>query len=361
VRANAPFIALALIALSARAARSADGTAYVERSEQTVEPAGITAVEIDNSRGPVRVAASADGRLRVVAMKYCRTRRLEDERRYARETTVETANRAGRYEVTVHYPRHLETNVCFWDLFSDDGRRRLRLPSVEVRLELQVPQALPVTVATTSGDMSLEGLAGEQSLHSTSGNIEAISSRGAIDAETTSGDIVLRAVSGARVRSTSGDLHADDVAALEAHSTSGDLHVGGARRMLALETVSGGIRVTGAPEGIHARTTSGRLEIEGACARVDVGTQSGDIRARLRAPLQAAEVSSGSGDVTLELAGGVPADLSAHSSSGSIDCSVPVTVLDHDRNSFQARIGRGGAPVRIQTTSGDVSITSGGK
>jgi hypothetical protein len=38
-----------------------------------------------------------------------------------------------------------------------------------------------------------------------------------------------------------------------------------------------------------------------------------------------------------------------------------VTVLGHDRNSLDARIGQGGSLVRLESTSGNVSIMSGGK
>ena len=55
------------------------------------------------------------------------------------------------------------------------------------------------------------------------------------------------------------------------------------------------------------------------------------------------------------------AELDASTTSGSIDCTLPVTVLRHDENSLTARFGRGGARIRLRTTSGDVNITSGGR
>jgi hypothetical protein len=356
-----PILALLLTGAATPAPASISVSPYVESSERVVDAHGLEGLAVDNPRGLVHVTTSSDGRLHVVATKTCHARRDEDARRFARETTVDAAAHDRRFVVAVHYPRHLEAGVCFWDLFSESGRRRLRMPGVEVRLEIQVPAGLPVEVATTSGDVACEGLSGAQRLTSTSGDVYAQGTSAAIEAQSTSGNVVLNDVSGARVRTTSGDVQASHLAALEAISTSGRIRVLDARKPLALETTSGGIEVRDAPAGIHARTVSGRLEVTGACARVDVETRSGDILAQLREPLQAAQVSSASGDVQLELPGGIGADLRAHSTSGSIDCTIPVTIVEHGRNSLQAKVGRGGAPVRIETSSGDVSITSGGK
>jgi hypothetical protein len=359
-------IAIALIlaaGLAAPAARAdSDGPPpYMERSERTVEPAGIRTLEVDNPRGHVELTASADGRLHVVATKVCRMGNRDEARRFAAETTVETGIRDGRYSVRVHYPRRIESRVNFWDLFSERGRHTIHMPVLEVRVEIQAPPALPAVITTTSGDIAARGRSGALELRSSSGDLEVEDARGPLDAETTSGDLTLRGIASAHLRSTSGDVSVDGADALAATTTSGDLSVSGARGELALESASGDIVVVDAPAGVRAHTVSGELVLRGACGRVDGETQSGDIRARLRAPLQDAKLSSVSGEVAVDLVPGLAATIAARSVSGSIDCRVPVTVLGHDRNSLDARIGQGGAPVRLESTSGNVSIMSGGK
>ncbi len=356
-------IALVLAAAPAPAVATADNEApaYVERSERAVDAAGLRALDVDNPRGRVELAPSADGRLHVVALKTCRTDDHERARRLAAETTVETSSRDGRYAIVVHYPHGIDAHVNVWDLLTARGCRGLFAPEPEVRLLIQAPPALAATVTTASGDVATRGMAGTQALRTASGEVEAADARGPIEVRTASGGVTLRAVGPARVQTVSGDLAADGVGPLEATSASGAMTVNGAHGALSLETVSGDIVASDAPAGVRARTTSGELDLRGACERVDAGTQSGNIRTRLRGPLREATVASVSGDVELELAAGVGATLDVRSTSGSIDCSAPVIVTGHDTRSLGARLGTGVAPVRIQTTSGSVSITSGGK
>lgn len=348
--------------LAAPVARADDDrpAPYMERSELAAGTAGIRSLEVDNSRGWVQLAPSADGRIHVIATKVCRMPGRNEARDLAAATTVETGQADGRYFVRVHYPRRIESHVSFWDLFSSHGRSSLHMPVLEVRLEIQAPAPLPARIHTTSGDITARGISGALTLSSASGDVEVSDARGAIEAGSTSGDVTLRGVGAARAHSTSGDVSVEDAGALDASTTSGDLNVSGAREALTLESSSGDIVVTDAPAGVRAHTVSGEVVVHGACGRVDAGTSSGDLRVRLRAPLQDAKLSSVSGEIELDLVPGLGATIAANSVSGSIDCRVPATVLAHDRNSLEARIGRGGAPVRLQTTSGSVSIQSGG-
>lgn len=356
-------LALILAASLAAPVARADSDApapYMERSELAAATAGIRALEVDNSRGWVRLTPSADGRLHVVATKVCRMPGRNEARNLAAATTVETGQSDGRYFVRVQYPRRIESRVNFWDLFSSHGRHGLHMPVLEVRLEIQAPAGLPARIATTSGDIAARGMSGELKLSSASGDVEAADARGPVDAGSTSGDVTLRGVASAHAHTASGDVSVDGAGALEASTVSGDVTVSGAREALLLETASGDIVVTDAPAGVRAHTVSGEVVLRGACGHVDANTASGDIRARLRAPLQDAKLTSVSGEIELTMVAGVGATIAARSISGSIDCQVPVTVLAHDHNSLDARIGKGGAPVRLETASGNVNIMSGG-
>ena len=68
-----------------------------------------------------------------------------------------------------------------------------------------------------------------------------------------------------------------------------------------------------------------------------------------------------SGDVELGLAPGVDASLDLGTSSGDIDCELPVVLVRQERRSMIAKIGRGGATVKVRTVSGDLHVTSGGR
>ncbi len=361
MRVPVPTFALLLLIICSPPDAAADRAPYMERSERAAEPRGLSGVDVDNARGSVAISPSTDGRLHVVATKVVRMPNADEVKRYAAEARVETVTREGRYFVKAVYPKRLESHVDFWDLFSARGRRNLQMPSLEIRLELQVPPTLVASVRTVSGDVALDGLTAGPTVHTTSGDVEIVGVRGTTSVETVSGDVALRDVATAQVKTTSGDVEVEGAGGLTARSTSGDFNVSGVREAMRIETLSGDVVVEEAPRGAWLRSTSGEIAIHSAGGKVDAATQSGDVRARLRAPLESAAFASVSGDVTLELVSGLGAHLVARSTSGSIDCGVPVVVLEHGRNSLEARLGAGGTPVRTETTSGNVTITSGGK
>jgi hypothetical protein len=357
-------VALAvLVACSAALPARADDAppTLVDRSEKVADARGLAGVDVDNARGRVQVRPSADGRIHVVATRVFRMGDMASARRYAAQTSVQAGPRAGRFAVDVHYPRRIETGVSFFDFFSINGRRKFQLPSIEVQLDVQVPAGFAVHVSTTSGDVDAGSLSGPVTVSTTSGDVRLAGSRGASSVQTVSGDIALDGVAGARVRATSGDVVANGVGVLDCSTVSGDIEVHGARDSLRLDSQSGDLSVDDAPAGIRARTTSGELAVHAACGGVSLSTTSGDLRGRLKAPLRSAELSSVSGDLTAELAPGLSARLLASTASGAIDCALPMTVLRHDRTHLEARTGPGGPVIGLNTVSGNLTVTSGGK
>jgi DUF4097 and DUF4098 domain-containing protein YvlB len=117
--------------------------------------------------------------------------------------------------------------------------------------------------------------------------------------------------------------------------------------------------VADAPAGVRARSTSGEVDVRSACGRVRLETTSGQVRTRLRGPLRLADLSSVSGDISAELVSGMGAQLTASTTSGTIDCNLPMSGARHERNRLQARIGPGGPNIHVSTVSGNLTVTSG--
>jgi DUF4097 and DUF4098 domain-containing protein YvlB len=346
----------------ALAARAGDlPPTLMDRSEKAADVRGLAGLDVDNARGRVEIRPSTDGRLHVVATRIFRMGDAAAARRYAEQTSVQSGPRGARYVVDVRYPHRIETGFSFFDLFSEHGRRRFRLPSIEVVLELQVPPGLPVRVTTASGDVNAGSLEAPIGVTVASGDVVLSAMRGDVTVQSASGDVALEQVAAARVRTMSGDLTAVGVGALDCVTMSGDIEVKGARDSLVLGSQSGDVAVDDAPAGIRAHSTSGEVNVRGACGRVLLETTSGEVRARLRGPLKSAELASTSGGVGAELVSGVGARLTVVTTSGSIDCSVPMTVSRHDRNRLEATIGQGGPPIHMRTVSGNLTVTSGGK
>ena len=171
-----------------------------EQSERELDARGISSIAVENPRGSVRVTAGAAGRIRVTALKICRGHDAETAREFARETRVSLSTQGGRCKVEVRYPQHRQVKVGIWQMMSGD----FDFPGVEVRLAIEVPRELPVSLRSTSGDLITEDLAGRQELDTTSGEIDVSVAGGAVRASTTSGDVRVSARGAARLRERHG-------------------------------------------------------------------------------------------------------------------------------------------------------------
>jgi len=119
--------------------------------------------------------------------------------------------------------------------------------------------------------------------------------------------------------------------------------------------------VNGAPRGLVATSSSGTIEARGVAGVSDVRSTSGGVTLDLVAPLRAATVTNSSGDVEIGLGRGTDATLDLGTTSGDINCELPVTLVKKDRRSMIAKYGRGGATVKARTVSGDLDVTTGGR
>ena len=325
-----------------------------ESSERVLPATGLRAVRIENPSGLIQVRPSRDGRVHVTALKVIRGD-AGDHDRLARGSRVEIGTDAGVLDLQVSYPSNIRVQLNFWDLF-----KGFEFPRVEVRLSVDVPPGLPVTLTSASGDLSSEGLVAPQSLSSSSGDI-TVRAGGRVAASSASGDLFGIDCSGGTFRSTSGDVVVESARGpVVIHTASGDAAVTGGADSLSVETVSGDIRVDRAARGLIASTGSGTIDVKRAAGRVSIESASGDLAVGLEAPLTAATVTSGSGDIELRLAPGLSCDLEVRTSNGTLDAALPIQVKSMSRHMISATVGRGGAPVTIRSSSGDIHVTSGG-
>jgi len=328
-----------------------------EQSEKVIEARGLTGVRVENARGMVTLHPSADGRIHLTALKVVRFCEPHKARKIASETEVITANEAGQFVIRVRYPQRQAIRIGFWDLLSG-----FELPRIEVRLALDVPQNLPVSAKSTSGDLASEEMTGPQVLETTSGDITVRGARGVLHLGTTSGDIGGEDLGPSTIRSVSGDLEiAGCRGPLKARTTSGDVTVREASDSLWLRTVSGDIRVSSAPRGITASSTSGSIVARSASGMVEVETASGDVEVDLGGSLRHAEVSTVSGDIGARLIGSMGCALDMKTSGGSIDVSIPLEMKSVSRRAVSGTVGRGGSPVILRTSSGDINVSGGGR
>jgi DUF4097 and DUF4098 domain-containing protein YvlB len=184
-----------------------------------------------------------------------------------------------------------------------------------------------------------------------------------LEAESVSADITVRGNRGANVllRTVSGDLNVESASQrVELKTVSGDIGFEGTTPRAALETVSGDIVVVGASGEVGAKTVSGEVSLDtGEIERGRFEAVSGDLTLSLSlAAGGRLGADSMSGDIKLSLPGSQQAEFSVQSYSGSIHSDFgesarvsrgPGVVLEH-------REGDGGAKIRLESFSGDISI-----
>lgn len=194
-------------------------------------------------------------------------------------------------------------------------------------LELRVPRGAYLSVATVSGDVSLDGPSGT------------------VRATTVSGGIRL---TGSPERA-------------ELQAVSGAIDLDGVVPDLTLHTVSGNLRIRGAIRRLDVQSVSANVDFEGdePMERIRVNTVSGAVRIASRlAPRAAVELESHSGRITLRL----PADTSAEYAASSFSGRINNRLTSHEPRSaprshtLHFTVGDGSARVRISTFSGRITL-----
>ena len=165
-------------------------------------------------------------------------------------------------------------------------------------------------------------------LESSSGDIKAEGPLGHVSAEVSFGDVELFDVLGADVTASSGDVTVKGIR-------------GGACR---LESSFGDVDARGVLTDVDARASSGD---------VTVTAKSGS---KVAAPWR---IRSSFGDVELTLPADAACQVRAKTSFGSIDTAVAGTRSESTSGgSFHGKVGGGGELVTLETSSGDVTLTS---
>lgn len=212
---------------------------------------------------------------------------------------------------------------------------------ISISYDLVVPADARLRSHTGSGRQEVEGIKGAAEVESGSGGLKISNIGDTVRAETGSGDIEIHAVKGnVRAKTGSGSVRATDVAGgFESHTGSGHI---------TLEQ--------SAPGAVRAETGSGGMELRGLKGSLDATAGSGTITAEGN-PTGSWSVHTGSGTVHLRLASEAGFDLDAHTSSGSISVSQPVTVQGTmGRKELRGKVRGGGVPIEVETGSGNIEI-----
>ena len=192
-------------------------------------------------------------------------------------------------------------------------------------VEIQVPKASRLELRTMSADVTVRDMSGVERLHTVNGDIDvAGGTPGEVEARTTSGDVKIQAGAGTT----------------RAHSVSGTVKVTGVHGRATLSTVSGDTALTGQDfSEISVQSVSGDVVITGSVL-----------------PQGTVEATSHSGDIVLHMPNNTNADVEMRSYSGDLVIDMGSGKKTAEKE-LDAKIGSGGAKLRLHSFSCDVRVT----
>jgi DUF4097 and DUF4098 domain-containing protein YvlB len=260
--------------------------------EKRFRTSGRPVLRVENVAGETRVRGSAGDEVVVRATKRTHAESPERGKRVLENIDIEMEQEGDEIHVS---QRAFLLERGWANLFRD--RRAV------VDYEIEVPTGAILSVRSASGEIEVAGIVGEVELQSVSGDVVGRDVRGPV-----------------RLRSVSGDCTLEQCAGpLEANAVSGDLTFHGC-----------------AWPSAHVRTISGDVDAE--------------VRLEGRGPVI---VNTVSGD--FQLATPSAMEVAFDTTSGDLDAPGMV-VAKVSRRSYVAKLGEGGADVRVHTVSGDVTL-----
>ena len=244
------------------------------------------------------------------------------------------------------------------------GQPRASVPVLYANLKIALPAGGEAVVRNVVGAVRGGQLEGTLRVDTGSGDIEIVSHAGQLTLDTGSGDVTVGAVTGeTRIDTGSGDVVVRKLVGNGLVDTgSGDVTVENVSAgKLSVDTGSGDVVVrNGQVSHVLADTGSGNVQVVGVeLEELDADTGSGDVVVRSSLG-QAKRLSceTGSGDVTIY--GGEQASFDIESEQGSGDLLVrydDATLRKEGKKVVGARRGDGQTVIRVETGSGDCTIT----
>lgn len=311
---------VAAICLLPGLASAADGS-----FDRTLHVAGPVNLEVETGSGNIEIRTGSSNQVQV-------TGRIKINEWFAGSNGEDKVRR-----LEANPPLQQSGNDIRIGHIDDPELRR----NVSISYELVVPADTQLRSHSGSGSQVIGGVHGPAEVSSGSGSLKISDIGEDVRANAGSGSIDIDHVHGSvHARAGSGTIRATAIAGgFEASTGSGSL---------SLEQTS--------PGSVHVDTGSGGLDLRGIQGSLEARAGSGSIHAE-GDPTGAWSVHSGSGGIKLRFPSTAAFDLSAHTSSGSINVNHPLTVQGSiGRKEIHGKVLAGGVPVDVETGSGNIEI-----
>lgn len=242
----------------------------------------------------------------------------------------------------INVNRYMYTEI--WLPAGYEGEISVKTVSGEISVDRELSLQQKLKLSSTSGDITTKNVAAEQvMIASTSGEVRA-------------GELTAKEI---EISTTSGDIRLDKAAGrLLATSTSGEVTVSDGSGERKVSTTSGDIRISGIDSKFSVSSTSGEVTLEGQSGFGTVGTTSGDTRLSIAQLTGDLDISTSSGEVTLQLSRDESLQFKANTGSGTISTFFD-DVLSFSKKGDRAEGSIGNDSknkVTVTTTSGDIRV-----
>ena len=242
----------------------------------------------------------------------------------------------------INVNRYMYTEI--WLPAGYEGEISVKTVSGEISVDRELSLQQKLKLSSTSGDITTKNVAAEQvMIASTSGGVRM-------------GELTAKEI---EISTTSGDIRLDKAAGrLLATSTSGEVTVSDGSGERKVSTTSGDIRISGIDSKFSVSSTSGEVTLEGQSGFGTVGTTSGDTRLSVAQLTGDLDISTSSGEVTLQLSRDESLQFKANTGSGTISTFFD-DVLSFSKKGDRAEGSIGNDSknkVTVTTTSGDIRV-----
>jgi hypothetical protein len=310
-------------------------------------------LKVRNTSGEIKIESHPENKIMIDASKVVEADNSEEAKRRADGIEVVIENYDSKVEIETKYTPL--KSKSFWEkVLGFEGKS-----SGYVDYHILVPEKIDLNISNISGDVIISDISGGIEVNVTSGDLWIKRVKGHLDLETTSGDVEVSAIEGDVVASgTSSNLEIFDVKGdANLSSTSGDISAEDVVGSTQINNTSGDVSLKEIQGNIEVSTASGEVMIDQKEGGLRLESSSGDVEVKTKIfPQCKYYVETSSGYIRLLLPPDSNAEVELETSSGSLDCKLPLTVSSVSRNLLKGKLGEGGPPINLITASGDISL-----
>lgn len=194
--------------------------------------------------------------------------------------------------------------------------------------------------------------------HTKGGRVQLANLSGHISAETSGGSVEVKGVTGpVELRTSGGSVGVENISGkLDAETSGGSVGISGVAGDVDARTSGGCITIARVTGQVEAHTSGGQIAIRDVTRQVEATTSGGSIFVSFTdAPTGSLETSGGGIEVRFPEAAG--ADLDAQTQGGHVDVAHRLTLRGSaDPRHIVGAINGGGAPLRLRTSGGSISV-----